>query len=127
MFETDFPSIKKINVKTLNEMANRNNTFICIVCELYWAPCIDRLYEIQENLRGEQVYYLDPQRNTPFHIGFLSGYQYNHDIFGIFYPPDTIIDPKLDVPHYDLNDLLTFENVNVEGFMEVYESIVGDT
>lgn len=52
MFENDFPNIKKINVKTLNDLVHSNKTFnaICIVCELYWAPCIDRLYEIQEKI-----------------------------------------------------------------------------
>lgn len=95
--------IKKINAKTLSELIKQpleeyyQQKYLVIACEFYWAPCIDKFYQVQlyleekkqENSRtGKdhiEVYFFDMQHNDIYHRQFWKLLRQGFDTFGIFF------------------------------------------
>jgi len=105
MFEQSL--IKKINAKSLSQLAtqplktymDQRDKYVIVACELYWAPCIDKVYQIDEYLQENvvkhskgtepknrvQVYFFDVQYNNVYHRQFWHKLKFGYDIFGLFF------------------------------------------
>ena len=114
MFESS--RIEKISAAKLESIAKGSPEakYIVIVCELYFGPCIDKFYQIDEFLSNQKaekqidVYWFDTQLNYVFHYEMWNKKYFSNDVFGVFIKRDKSEWHKYEIVDHSLDAMLAY-------------------